>query len=181
MKHTALRVAKAAAAAPESPAWVKSAKVLVKAVSPPVVVKLSTSRTIMISSTESAAQTVSRKVKTTKCGCKNKWVDEKCVSRTLKKWKQKAFMICESCFHGEYNETAHTCLGYIEPDELITEEGIEEHYRKRIWRSILNPSTLSELYRTYIEDPCELINDYDDEVIIINMKYELRRVVKVYM
>lgn len=100
IKQTVLGAAEAAAG---SSTLLKSARVVVKVVPAPVVVKALASTTIVksSSSTTAAAQTVGGKVKTIKCGCKSKKVDEKCIRRALKKRSSETRMICEGYFHGE--------------------------------------------------------------------------------
>lgn len=180
-KQTSLGAAAAAAAAasvvasPGSSTLVKSARVLVKPV--PVL----TSARVKSSIEAAGREKVSGKVNISKCGCKNKWVGEKCIRRALKKWNPETYMICEACFNGEYNQAGHACLGYIKPDELVSGEVIEEHFRKRAWYTILKPSTIIELYQSYKEDHREVIDDVDDDVIMKNMKYGLWREMKVNM
>jgi len=38
--------------------------------------------------------------------------------------------MCEECFNEENNQSVHACLGYLKPNELVTGEEIEKHFRK---------------------------------------------------
>lgn len=186
----------------ELPSVVRSGRVLLKAVRPSIkkvntaaVVEASPgslvkSERVLVkkvpssssSSTAAAGEGVSKRtLKSSKCKCKNKWVDEECIRGALIKWNPKSYLICEGCFNEENNQSSHACLGYIKPEELVNGEKLEEHFRKRVWYLLLKPSTMNELYEIYKDDHCEVINNVNDEVIMKNMKLGLWRIVKIHM